>query len=93
MAYDAPEAATGDLAGKAAQAPALPDSPDAPPSLEQVESANTPDAAAGHGVPSSPTKSGDVGADVVGAADEVQLEGPNLKDEEGTGLTGGPIGN
>ena len=92
MAYDAPEAATADLAGKAEQAaPDLPDAPNAPPSLEQVESANPPDADPGHGVTGTPSSSA---SDIVGAeADEVQLEGPKLKDEDGTGLTGGPIGN
>lgn len=90
QAYDAPEAATDDLAGKAAQvAPDLPDGPAAPPSLEQVESANPPAASAGHGISAAGTDSGDV----VGEADDVQLEGPSLKDEVGTGLTGGPIGN
>lgn len=84
MAYDAPEAATENLAGKAEQAaPDLPSVPAAPPSLEQVESVNPPPAAAASDPNLIPGLE----------ADEIQLEGPNLKDEEGTGLTGGPIGN
>jgi hypothetical protein len=81
MAYDAPDAATDDLRGKAEQAaPDLP-LPASPPSLEQVESANPTAAPADPGtIPGT-------------EADDVQLSGPKLKDEEGTGLTGGPIGN
>lgn len=91
MAYDAPEAATDDLVGKAVQAaPDLPAASAAPPSLEQVESANPPAAAPDHGGGGSSRGSGLIpGAE----ADEIQLDGPNLQGEEGTGLTGGPIGN
>lgn len=72
-------------------APDLPvsDIPGAPPSLEQVESANPPVAGPDYGVAGSPGTGDLAGAE----ADQVQLEGPRLQGEEGTGLTGGPIGN